>query len=353
MFPISEARAIQTFVSQKMACRPPAAGLGVRASTRSSAMKIRTPLSLATALFVVFTILVSAPFAGAQQSPANDGSMLPGDVVITSFNGDVKITTKNKPDGMAPETGKIIRQGAKIMTGNDSEIMLAFSNGTSIQVGANSKFFIDEYLQTPWDFEAGVWKGAEREPTKSKLVMSLDEGDLIASVKKLNSKSVMNVVTPLGTAGIRGTHFVISVIPANTPGGRPTVRLGVTQGNVDFTPSQGGQPTNVPAGNEGIFNQNEARDDGTPGDFVAQLLQIEEQEFNQVEEVVQQLQEASETAAEALQNAGGNLLDPTDQGDAEDGANEEATGGVDTPDVTTPPVVPPPPPSPTPVPSNF
>lgn len=316
-------------------------------------MKTYKPLSPVLALLVAVLAFTAVPHVGAQQSPSNDGRLLPGDVVITSFTGDVKIVTKNKPDGMAPAVGKIIKQGARILTGAESEVLLAFSNGTSVQVGANSKFFIDQYLQAPWEFEAGVWKGAEREPTKSKLVIGLDEGDLVADVKKLNRNSVMNVVTPLGTAGIRGTRFRISVTPPSTPGAPPVVALAVTEGGVDFTPAEGGSPTNVSAGNKGTFTEgrNEAGEQTGPIEALTQPIDVEE--TGDINRVVARLENASEVASQALANAANNQLDPTDQGDAQEGEGEqEATGGVDTPEVITPPVVPPPPPTPTPVPSN-
>ena len=47
----------------------------------------------------------------------------------------------------------------------------------------------------------------EEEPTKSELSAHLDFGELIVKAPKLKKGSSMNLSSPIGTAGIRGTMF--------------------------------------------------------------------------------------------------------------------------------------------------
>ncbi len=48
--------------------------------------------------------------------------------------------------------------------------------------------------------------------------LNLDYGKIIGSTKELNFSSSFNVHTPVGIAGIRGTDFVVQLVPAGSTG---------------------------------------------------------------------------------------------------------------------------------------
>ena len=73
------------------------------------------------------------------------------------------------------------------------------------------------------------------EPSASNTVIDLDLGSLVVKTKKLNRKSSLDINSPVGVAGIRGTEFQMGIQPDGA-------QLDVTESTVSFTPP-GGQPT--------------------------------------------------------------------------------------------------------------
>ena len=115
-----------------------------------------------------------------------------------------------------------------------------------MQVTEGSKFVIKEFMQVTDELSAQEFENLEAEPTTSETSVFLDFGDVIADVKKLNKGSSLQVTTPLGTAGVRGTAFRVAA--RRGPDGRPQqAQLSVARGQVDFG-SPGGQQVSVNAG---------------------------------------------------------------------------------------------------------
>ena len=181
-------------------------------------------------IFIVFMLL-----------PASWGAdeMKRGSVVVTEVQGGVLFANPANPEPRPLKKGDVIKQGATILTGGNASASLAFSNGSVVKVDQNSKFVIEKFMQSPWEMDQTKFEGLVAEPTTSETTAYLDFGEIIADVKKLNKGSSLEVSTPLGTAGVRGTAF--SLKSERGPNGKPVQsQLTVGRGQVDFGVS--GQP---------------------------------------------------------------------------------------------------------------
>ncbi|MFN4805665.1 MAG: FecR domain-containing protein, partial [Akkermansiaceae bacterium] len=74
--------------------------------------------------------------------------------------------------------------------------------------------------------------------------MKLDAGTILASSKKLKDGSRFEIITPIGTCGIRGTRFFVQTEKLK---GSSTAMVGVAEGLVEFTTPKG-QSREVAAG---------------------------------------------------------------------------------------------------------
>jgi len=183
--------------------------------------------------------------ASAQQTAGS--AMKNGIIVLTSFEGDVKITNSSSDQTLTPSKGAILKQGQIITTGPKSKASLAFENGIVIEVTPSTKFLIQEFQQAPWDVAPDKLAEMKYEPSKSKTTGFLEYGDIITGVKKLKPGSSLEVSTPLGTAGIRGTDFQTSAVK-NSNGSPKSFTVGVASGEVGVRSAGSSQAVPVPAG---------------------------------------------------------------------------------------------------------
>lgn len=202
---------------------------------------------------LVLFAMASAAVLFAVSSPApavtaNNESLQPGYIFVTNVVGNPKIITPENPAGSAIVKGSNLRTGDVVVTSSGELVGLAFSNGSLFEVTENSKFSVQEYLQEPWNFSPEEWKTLEAEPTSSVTKAHIDYGEVVVKVKKLDGNSSMQVSTPLGVAGIRGTTFRVRVV--RSPDGTPrSASVQVVEGRVTFTPQGASAPADVPAGN--------------------------------------------------------------------------------------------------------
>jgi len=173
--------------------------------------------------------------------------MKPGIIVLTAFEGDVKITTASSNATLTPSKGAILKQGQVILTGPNSKALLAYENGIVMEVSASSKFVIQEFQQSPWDVSPEKLKEIKTEPSQSKTTVFLEYGDIITGVKKLKPGSSLDVSTPLGSAGIRGTDFKASS-SKNSNGTPNSFNVGVASGEVGVRSAGSTETVSVPAG---------------------------------------------------------------------------------------------------------
>ncbi|NBS51701.1 MAG: hypothetical protein EBS96_03600, partial [Spartobacteria bacterium] len=235
-------------------------------------MRVGKLLQKFAGTFVFLLLLAMTPLLAQAQKPAasSESEMPSGLIVLTGFEGDVKLANAQNPDGQRPSRGTKLQKGDIILTGPESSASLAFSNGSVLEVQSSSKFSIEEFLQKPWDFDEAAFKKLEKEPTSSQTKLKLDYGDVVCKVKKLSSTSTMVVSTPLGVAGIRGTTFKVTV-RINSDGTPQKAQVSVVEGAVAFSQSGGSEAPLVTAGWSSTISVKPS-EDGAGGQFVTFLV---------------------------------------------------------------------------------
>ena len=116
------------------------------------------------------------------------------------------------------EAGEPIASGDRIKTEAGQEIQIDFNDQSSLHIGENGDFVIDEYVYDP-------------NSSDERGNFSVLRG-LISFVSGLMPKSKVKFDTPWLTLGIRGTEFSLEVAES---GDLPTIDLAVESGIVDMT----------------------------------------------------------------------------------------------------------------------
>ena len=238
-----------------------------------------------TLLFcLVLIFLCSIPAYSQKPSKAQDVSdNRDGITVIVDLAGKVEMVEMEGAKAKPAEKGARVPVGATFLVGPSSRLDLALSNGALFQIGENSKFTIGEFEQEAYEFvftngaairpreikdfgadeavlqtmdaSEEAWNKLGSEPTTSKGKFILSEGTMIGQSKKLKPGSRMEIVTPVGSAGIRGTVWMLTVKPVGGPGGtRFQCRLDVAEGQVDLGNLNGSRTVQVQGGFTATFD---------------------------------------------------------------------------------------------------
>jgi hypothetical protein len=168
--------------------------------------------------------------------------------------------------------GKQLAQGATIRTEANGNVVLLFENGSTINIRPGSKFSIKEFACDHFDRSKVDWRSLRKEPGESSATrVSVQDGTIIANIRKLNRKSTYQIDTPLGTAGIRGTTVYAEVDMDNAAN---PVSFGVADGNAIFQ-FNNGQSVNV-GGNTAIGATPQGQAPGSPAN-AGQMLSTAQQ----------------------------------------------------------------------------
>ena len=340
-------------------------------------------------LCLALSFLCSLPAYSQKPAKAEDVSDIKdGVTVVVDLAGKVEIVEMEGAKPKAAEKGARVPVGATFLVGPNSRLDLALSNGALFQLGENSKFTIGEFEQEAYEFvftngaairpreikdfgadeailqtmdaSEEAWNKLGSEPTTSKGKFILSEGTMIGQSKKLKPGSTMEIVTPIGTAGIRGTVWRLTVKPVGGPGAtRFQGTLDVAEGRVDFGKSDGSRNVQVqggytatfdvtvtPSGEVRITNINTSP---MPPERQAALLGTvsavaqEQTYFSAVNGTPDALREA---IAQAQQAQGEGTNQPTDPNQTD--ANPDQIGIGDLPPVIPPNPIQPPAPAPAP-----
>ena len=213
------------------------------------------PASRLTSFAFVFALLLAIfsalPLASAEAVKGTvrvlrtEGTRI--SLLVNGANSDIKL-------------GTMLKEGSVILTGSDSSVDLLFENGVVLQIQPNTEFSIDKFQLDPFNAEGLDYKSLTNEPTTSVTQMKLDAGTILASSKKLKDGSRFEIITPVGTCGIRGTRFFVQTEKLK---GSPTVMVGVAEGLVEFTTPKG-QSREVAAGETLGVSETAAGDNFTP-----------------------------------------------------------------------------------------
>jgi hypothetical protein len=166
-------------------------------------------------LLVAFT-LKSAAQPAAPAAPQAAGTQVAGRITAARVTGLVTLIN-NATKVTVPVTAKqLLEQGSTVSTGNASSVVLVFSNGATINLGANSDLNIETFMQDPFTAPINNVNEMKEEPTISTTKITLNRGELVGKVAHLKTDqgSSFTVATPVGAAGIRGTTFQIVYRPS-------------------------------------------------------------------------------------------------------------------------------------------
>jgi hypothetical protein len=229
-------------------------------------------------LCLVLSLIYSLPAISQDSDKVEDGSdKKEGITVIVNLAGKVELIESEGAKPKSAEKGARVPVGATFLVGPDSRLDLALSNGALFQIRENSKFTIGEFEQEAYEFvftngaairpreikdfgadeavlqtmdaSEEAWNKLGSEPTTSKGKFVLSEGTMIGQAKKLKPGSRMDIETPIGTAGIRGTVWMLTVKPVQSTGGTSYQgKLDVAEGRVDFGKSDGSRTVQVQGG---------------------------------------------------------------------------------------------------------
>jgi hypothetical protein len=320
----------------------------------------------------------------------------PGITVIVEATGSVELI---EAPGQAPQPvqkGQRVPVGGILVTGPDGRVDLALSNGAFMQIQENSRFGIGEFEQEAYEFvfsngeairpkelkdfgadeavlttmdaSEEAWNKLAQEPTTSATKFNLEYGTMIGESKKLRPGSRMEIVTPIGVAGIRGTTWRLTITPVGGPGSnvfRGTLDVGrgqVTFSNADGTRAvdvTGGFSMRVEAVIEGPqqvrFNILEtgqmSPERAAALDVVTQAVQSVQTYFQAVQGTPADLGITLGNNADANQGTGDTQQPQVDLPPATNIQPGGGTGNLPNPPQPTPTPTPPPTPTPTPTPS--
>lgn len=281
-----------------------------------------------------FTFLL--PFLLACFDSSSWGQDLPeqksGVVIVVALVGDVSLKDKN---GVAlskrVSVGSIIPVGQYVSTANGSNLSLLLSNGTVMTVQEGSQIRIGTFVQEPFDSAAKKVSDLKEEPSISKVTIDLDLGSLVVKTKKLNKNSVLDINSPLGVAGIRGTEFQMGVKADGA------LQLDVTESTVAFTPP-GGQSTMVSQGNgldvssTGTLNMRPVNPETAQNITNTNEAATEASNDVSLEAVADAMVEAESTSSGEEQST----ENPMDDSENSGSQNEEVPPSTETPGTNTP-----------------
>lgn len=108
------------------------------------------------------------------------------------------------------QEGDILKEGDGITTSFLTSVELIFSNGTELTIDENTSLTFEEMAQEPFSGN-NTYEQLSADPSRSQTLLQLNYGQVDGHVKQLRSDSSFEINTPLGTAAIRGTIFVITL----------------------------------------------------------------------------------------------------------------------------------------------
>ncbi|MGE9296285.1 MAG: FecR domain-containing protein [Puniceicoccales bacterium] len=257
-----------------------------------------TRAALIAGISLIFFTWAWAQQGAGQSAPTSaEAAMKPAVALVAKVSGLATYTDFALGQEGAIEPKMKFKQGVTIRTGSDVMVVLLFSNGSALTIKPGSTVSIEEYLQSPTPEGAPALDALDREPSTSKTKLRLLEGDIVGSVKKLNIEegSSYEVNSPIGTAGIRGTNYTLSIkIEA---GQDAEGNFGISVGNGVFIPL-GSQPITV-AALQSVALTGAVNPDGSvtiTGVQTAEMTEAQAVEVNVTAEQAEQLFEGMDAA---------------------------------------------------------
>ncbi|HZQ73647.1 MAG TPA: FecR domain-containing protein [Burkholderiales bacterium] len=178
---------------------------------------------------LLVTLLLAWPLAAAAQATVQ---FLSGTLNVQRADGSVQLLSEKSE----------IRVGDVVNTEKNSFAQIKFTDGGQMTLRPETRVKLDDYAFN------------DKEPQKDSFAMSLLKGGLrtiTGLVGKRGNKDAWKMQTATATVGIRGTDFVLIVIPQGGGGGLAAgTYVNVTQGAVGLV--AGGSELLVGAGQTGL-----------------------------------------------------------------------------------------------------
>lgn len=128
---------------------------------------------------------------------------------VLSVSGTVNSHSENG-DETPLIVGAILSQGDSVVTTAMSNALLVFSNGSELTVEENTSITLAELSQEAFGGNKS-YEQLKADPSKSQSLLELNYGKVSGHVKQLRAGSEFDIETPLGTAAIRGTKFIVEI----------------------------------------------------------------------------------------------------------------------------------------------
>ena len=138
-----------------------------------------------------------APQASSTVNPI--GKVLTAEGAIRIEHPAAIVVQANLPTGEQTKVGDLLYRGDIIQTGPDGKLGAAFTDGSSFSVSANARMEVNEFVYDP--------RGHSNES-----LMSLTKGTFTFIAGEVAHTGNMNVKTPVGTMGIRGTAPRVEIL---------------------------------------------------------------------------------------------------------------------------------------------
>jgi hypothetical protein len=179
-------------------------------------------------------IILTAAFACFLDVYAFAQTSMPGKVFVAEINGGVTFIVGGKVIELKKGQSVLI-EGAHIETGPGANVVLVYSNGTSIYIDEKTIIDINRFVQKP--FPAGA-DTTVLEPSASETIGRVSQGRVIITTNELATGTSMVYLTPESQVRVRGREVVIEVKDQET-------NIILLRGDVTVT------PLNAPAGDIG------------------------------------------------------------------------------------------------------
>ena len=154
-----------------------------------------------------------------------------GSLIVLDIKGEAETFL---PNGQLIQNkltrGMIMSEGISLQTTQFSEVLILFSNGTTLTLEENSKLEILKFKQEPFLADDANLEDSETEPSSSQLELNLPFGTFISQTKTLSKDSSYIINTPSGTVRVKGTQFQLGVDKTGS------LKLDVSESTVSLTP---------------------------------------------------------------------------------------------------------------------
>lgn len=254
--------------------------------------------------FISLFLLLSPAFLHGQATAGKEAEV-PGVILARRVIGRVVAVDKQSRAERVLSNDSRVSAADLVRTATEapSSVVLVFSNGMTVQLKHGSELDVDSFMQQPWDQALDLGK-LETEPGTSHTKLNLVKGELIGKVPKLKKgASTLQIHTPVGVAGIRGTTFRIVLRADPARPGMYLFELNTSEGLVVFEGSApGATPVSIGA-NQQITLEVELRVDPATGRLVpASQPSLPQRSEKLAPEPLRLLQEATLTAVGSVQD---------------------------------------------------